>query len=139
MAKPTSRMVFTYQNLDGHGWTGLASALAAAGIRPVRAWPMFGDSSSGLHKRANSISWDCVVHCEMADGPLEIAAIDAHAPEVLSQVDTWAATLKEQGHDLAAGDNRNLAYALGMVRVFKVARKHPHRTGSKVLAHQAGN
>lgn len=138
VAKPTSRMVFTYQNLDGRGWTGLAAALAAAGIRPVRAWPMFGDSSSGLHKRANSISWDCVVHCEMADAMVTIPAIDADAPEVLSQVSEWAASLKEQGHILATGDLKNLSFALGMVRAFDTLGRHTRHIEPVALAAQVG-
>jgi putative DNA methylase len=122
VCKPNARMVFTYQNLDGHGWQGLASALAAAGVRPVRAWPMFGDSGAGLHKRANSISWDCVVHCEMADGPEEIVDIASYQAMAADEVKSWVMALAEQGHTLAAGDQRNLGHAFSMLAAFRATK-----------------
>jgi Adenine-specific DNA methylase containing a Zn-ribbon len=128
VCKPNARMVFTYQNLDGHGWQGLASALAAAGIRPVNIWPMFGDSGAGLHKRANSISWDCVVHCEITESPIEIDGIAEFSVSVDAEVEDWKARLEESGHSLASGDARNLAHALSMRAAFDAAtsaRKAP--------------
>lgn len=119
VCKPNARMVFTYQNLDGHGWQGLASALAAAGVRPVRVWPMFGDSGAGLHKHANSISWDCVIHCEMTNGPIEISPISQFQPQVGDAVKAWADEVSEHGHMLATGDLRNLAHALAMLEAFR--------------------
>lgn len=123
VCKPDARMVFTYQNLDGYGWQGLASALAAAGIRPVKVWPMFGDSGTGLHKRANSISWDCVVHCEVFDGPIDIADITSYQAIVGDEVKIWEKRLAEHGHALAAGDLRNLAHAYSMLTAFRIAEQ----------------
>jgi putative DNA methylase len=85
-------MVFTYQNLDGRGWEALADALALAGIRPPQGWPMFGDGGAGLHKHANSISWDCVLHCGL-------------------DPDRWQERLAEDGHALTPGDAANLRHA----------------------------
>ncbi|MCA6112233.1 hypothetical protein [Bradyrhizobium cenepequi] len=34
-----ARVVFTYQNLDGHGWAALAQAMANGGVRPIKAFP----------------------------------------------------------------------------------------------------
>ena len=117
VCKTTARIVFTYQNLDGRGWQSLASALAVAGIRPVRIWPMYGDSSGGLHKRANSISWDCVVLCRLqCCGPVDpiieftkAGAIDATF---------WSEQLLQAGHTLGPGDMRNLTHAASMVAAF---------------------
>lgn len=125
VCKPSARMVFTYQNLDGYGWQGLASALAAAKIRPVGVWPMFGDSGTGLHKRANSISWDCVVHCEVVDHPIEIAEIASYQSIVGDKVKIWENRLAEHGHILAAGDRRNLAHAYSMLAAFRTAEHNP--------------
>jgi adenine-specific DNA methylase len=65
VCKPQGRVVFTYQNLDGRGWNAIAQAMAKAGIIPIRALPLFGDSSASLHKQVNSISWDAVMICKL--------------------------------------------------------------------------
>ncbi len=96
VCRPGARMVFTYQNLDGRGWEALADALALAGIRPVQGWPMFGDGGAGLHKHANSISWDCVLHCELDLGPIARAATPEDAGDGFSR--DWQARLAEHGH-----------------------------------------
>lgn len=104
-----ARMVFTYQNLDGRGWEALADALALAGIRPVQGWPMFGDGGASLHKHANSISWDCVLHCMLDPGPIARAAVAAEAGEGFCR--DWQSRLAEQGHVLTPGDAANLRHA----------------------------
>lgn len=118
--KPGARVVFTYQNLDGRGWQSLATALAVSGIRPVRIWPMYGDSSGGLHKRANSISWDCVVLCRLEEvGAVEPIADHMSAGE--EEAVSWSERLKQVGHKLAPGDVRNLTHAAAMVEAFNCA------------------
>jgi putative DNA methylase len=109
VCRPGARMVFTYQNLDGRGWEALADALALAGIRPVRGWPIFGDGGAGLHKHANSISWDCVLHCELDPDPIARAATADDAGEAFALA--WRARLAEDGHALTPGDAANLRHA----------------------------
>lgn len=128
VCKPNARMVFTYQNLDGRGWQSLASALAIAGIRPVRVWPMYGDSSSGLHKRANSISWDCVVLCVLDHEGQSVDAIDVYSSAGQEAADAWSELLKQSGHTLATGDVRNLAHAESMVEAFKHSKFRPSQS-----------
>lgn len=125
VCKPEARIVFTYQNLDGHGWSGLASALAAAGIRPVQAWPMFGDSGAGLHKHENSISWDCVVLCELAEGPIDLVITEAHRREGKVFAEFWVARLGEDGHRVTAGDRANFVHAGVMVAAFSNGNSVP--------------
>jgi adenine-specific DNA methylase len=122
VCRPKARIVFTYQNLDGHGWSGLASALAATGIRPVRAWPMFGDSGAGLHKKSNSISWDCVILCEIAGTPLSFDGLGVARDAGEAFADRWAERLSEDGHNLTVGDRANLAFAGAMVALFDASR-----------------
>lgn len=121
VSKPGARMVFTYQNLDGRGWQALAAGLAAAGIRPHRVWPMYGDSSGGLHKRANSISWDCVVLCKFEAPIDDLQPLVQFQDEGMVEADMWATRLKEAGHSLAAGDIRNLTHASAMLASFRAA------------------
>lgn len=121
VCKPSARMVFTYQNLDGRGWQALASGLATAGIVPLRIWPMYGDSSGGLHKRANSISWDCVVLCRFGAPVDDLGGLSDHAVEGAAQASVWVERLKESGHHLATGDVRNLTHACAMVAAFQAA------------------
>jgi putative DNA methylase len=102
-------MVFTYQNLDGRGWEALADALALAGIRPPQGWPMFGDGGAGLHKHANSISWDCVLHCGLDPDPIVRSVTTDDAGEGFSV--RWQERLAEDGHALTPGDAANLRHA----------------------------
>jgi len=118
--KPSARIVFTYQNLDGRGWQSLASALAASRIRPVRIWPMYGDSSGGLHKRPNSISWDCVILCRLEEVGAVGPIVDQMPVGEMKAI-SWSERLKEEGHNLSPGDIRNLAHAAAMVESFNCA------------------
>ncbi|WP_267354138.1 MULTISPECIES: hypothetical protein [unclassified Methylobacterium] len=119
VCRPGARMVFTYQNLDGRGWEALAAALALAGIRPVQAWPMFGDGGSGLHKHANSISWDCVLHCEIDPEPYVRSPVAEDAGDgFLSE---WRGRLAENGHSLTPGDDANLRHAGRVLASFRGA------------------
>jgi putative DNA methylase len=114
-----ARIVFTYQNLDVRGWVALAKALAVAGIRPVRAWPMFGDGGSSLHKHVNSISWDCVLQCKIASCDL-VLAFDERAEAAGERfLKEWRNKLKETGHSLSAGDEANFRHAGKVVGAFR--------------------
>ena len=111
VCRPQARIVFTYQNLDGRGWRALGHALGVAGMRPLQAWPMFGDGGSGPHKHANSISWDCVVHCSVHDDPRlpDYGDRSAEAGATFSQA--WDQRLSACGYRLTAGDLANIAHA----------------------------
>jgi len=120
VCRPEARIVFTYQNLDGRGWAALAKALASARIRPVRVWPMFGDGGAGLHKHANSISWDCVLHCEIAPCDLDLR-FDKRAVAAGERfLKNWRTQLKETGHSLSAGDEANFRHAGTVVGAFRI-------------------
>ncbi|KQO61025.1 hypothetical protein ASF24_03545 [Methylobacterium sp. Leaf86] len=108
---PRARIVFTYQSLDGRGWRALAQALGAAGMRPLQAWPMFGDGGSGPHKHANSISWDCVVHCEVHGNARVPDYGDRSMAAGTAFAETWGDRLTASGHRLTAGDLANIGHA----------------------------
>lgn len=111
VCRPKARIVFTYQSLDGRGWRALARALGAVGMRPLQAWPMYGDGGSGPHKHANSISWDCVVHCVVhgpARDPIYDAGTAAYGEAFAA---SWAARLTASGYALTRGDVTNMAHA----------------------------
>ena len=111
VCRPSARIVFTYQNLDGRGWTALASAMAQAGVIPFQAFPLLGDSGASLHKHTHSISWDCVLVCKRG--------MPIHLPEPDDEVKAsgrsfaanWVKRLCAQGHVLSAGDVTNLVHA----------------------------
>lgn len=124
VCKPDARIVFTYQNLDGRGWDALAKALADAGIRPVGAWPMFGDGGSGLHKHANSISWDCVLHCEIAKAPLIFLRDDKAQTAGIRFAEKWRARLMESGHRLSTGDEVHLRHAGAILNSVRLLESH---------------
>jgi hypothetical protein len=46
-----TRVAFTYQNLDGQGWSALAKAMATGGIRPIVAFPVLGGLSEDHERR----------------------------------------------------------------------------------------
>jgi putative DNA methylase len=118
VCRPTARIIFTYQNLDGRGWTALARAMAQAGVIPFQAFPLFGDSGASLHKHTNSISWDCVLVCKQ-DVPVHLTAIndEATASGRLFAV-SWVKRLRTQGHLLSAGDMTNMAHAGNVLATF---------------------
>ena len=125
VCKPQDWVVFTYQNLNGRGWSALGTALAAAGIRPIRAWPMFGDSSAGLHKHANSVSWDCAVVCEIGKEGRDVALgeEDRCAGEAFAAA--WVERLTRTGHEVTPGDRANFAHAGAMLSAFASAKGPP--------------
>jgi putative DNA methylase len=112
--KPTARIAFTYQNLSGEGWRALGIALAKARIKPFAIFPMFGDSGSALHKKGNSICWDCVVIAKVSDMPLSFQQRAATTVSVV-EVDLWRLRLNEAGHPFGEGDALNMQHASQMM------------------------
>jgi adenine-specific DNA methylase len=126
VCRPSARIVFTYQNLDGRGWKALARAMAQAGMIPFQAFPLFGDSGVSLHKHANSISWDCVLVCRYGV-PIRLPDIDGKANEngrVFA--DAWVRRLRRQGHALSPGDITNLTYAGALIASFAAYQPDSH-------------
>jgi putative DNA methylase len=118
VCRPNARIIFTYQNLDGRGWTALARAMAHAGVIPFQAFPLFGDSGASLHKHTNSISWDCVLVCKR-DVPVHLPEIDDEAKASgQSFAATWVKRLRTQGHILSAGDVTNIAHVGAVMAAF---------------------
>ena len=104
-------MAFTYQNLDGKGWLAIGRALAAVGIRPVQAWPMFGDSGSSPQKRPTSISWDCVMFCTFGHAETDLVVDDAACQQGVEFAKAWQSRLRQSGYALTDGDVTNLVHA----------------------------
>lgn len=128
VCRPNARIVFTYQSLDGRGWRALAQALGAAGMRPLHAWPMCGDGGSSPHKHANSISWDCVVHCELHAKPRSPDYGESAAAAGTAFAETWERRLTAAGHRFTAGDMANIAHAGALLAALTPSAKaQPHR------------
>jgi putative DNA methylase len=122
VCRPKGRVVFTYQNLDGRGWNAIAKALAKAGIHPINTFPLYGDAGTSLHKKGNSISWDCVMVCRLGAGIANFSI----APQALEQgkvaAGNWAKRLAHSNLRLSSGDKTNIASAASIVAEF-VARE----------------
>ncbi|MBR0780747.1 hypothetical protein [Bradyrhizobium iriomotense] len=116
VCRPQARVVFTYQNLDGHGWTALAKAMAEGGVRPIRALPLLGDAGTRLHKRERSISWDAVVVCRI-DQPGCWTAPEQLDPEAgRREARAWARRIAAAELDFTDSDEANIAFAQAIVR-----------------------
>jgi adenine-specific DNA methylase len=110
-----ARVVFTYQNLDGHGWAALAKAMADSGVRPIKAFPLLGDCGSRLHKRERSISWDAVVVCRV-DQPGYWDHLGDVDPELGRRgARIWTRRIVAAGLDFSESDETNIAYAVSIV------------------------
>ena len=109
--KPDGRFVFTYQNLDGRGWKAVGTALARAGFQPVSAFPLYGENGSRLHKRSNSISWDCVVVCTKADPVHHFRTTQDDRAEGALFALGWKRRLDAAGLPFGEGDVANLTWA----------------------------
>ena len=119
VCRPSARIVFTYQNLDGRGWRAIASALAKAGLEPTCAFPLYGDSRVSLHKRGQSISWDAVMVCRLSE-PMRVPSIqpEDHAAGQRSVIN-WSASLAETDLRITDGDRSNIAHAYAVTASFQ--------------------
>jgi putative DNA methylase len=123
VCRDEARVVFTYQNLDGHGWAALAKAMADGGVRPVKAFPLLGDCGSRLHKRERSVSWDAVVVCRV-DQPgcwEQSANVDLELGR--SRARAWTRRIQTAGVSFSDSDEINIAYAEAIVFLAREARK----------------
>ncbi|QPC42722.1 hypothetical protein HW532_08440 [Kaustia mangrovi] len=109
--KPEGRFVFTYQNLDGRGWKAIGRALARAGFQPVSVFPLYGENGSRLHKRGNSISWDCVVVCKKADPVRNFRTTKDDRRQGASFALSWQKRLEAAELPFGKGDLVNLTLA----------------------------
>jgi putative DNA methylase len=124
VCKPASRVVFTYQNLDGRGWNAIAKALAATGIHPVQTFPLYGDSSTSLHKHENSISWDCVMVCRLGPQVEKNFAVSAESRDHgMEAAQRWERKLSASGFALTEGDKKNIANAAAIIAEFHTRSK----------------
>ncbi len=134
VSKDDGRIVFTYQNLDGLGWSALAGALARAGVIPIRTFPMFGDSSASLHKHNLSISWDCVMVCVPGDPVHRFSLSDDDRDQGKREANRWKMALEKKGHVLSEGDLINISYAHSITHGFTRRQwlKESARTTKKI-------
>ena len=117
--KPDGRFVFTYQNLDGRGWNAMSLALAHSGLRPISAFPLYGENGSRLHKRKNSISWDCVMVCKKSKPVCNyrITETDRIAGKKLAS--HWKNRLKSAQLPFGDGDIKNIEWAGQVLSAFQ--------------------
>lgn len=119
VCKPEARIVFTYQNLDGRGWSAIAQAMAIAGIEAIATIPLYGDSSASLHKHRHSISWDAVMVCRLGD-PATGLKIDQDDRREGHRVSArWSEELTAKGFLMTDGDRANMAHAASIVSAFR--------------------
>lgn len=118
VCRQDGRVVFTYQNLNGRGWSAIAKALARSGVVPMSTFPLYGDSSASLHKQEHSISWDCVMVCEIREPVLTFSVGTEARLEGVRIASAWAAALKKKALHLTTGDQANIAHAAGIVSEF---------------------
>lgn len=138
MAEASSHFVwtgpFTYQSKADIGWLALGNALAAAGIRPLRAWPMLSDTGSGLHKHPNSISWDCVLHCDL-HGQRDSFTFSKEVEEPAKKfVAFWHEAVRKEGGRLSSGDEANLYCAGALVAALGPANPRGYRRRAKATS-----
>jgi putative DNA methylase len=118
VCKPQGRVVFTYQNLDGRGWNAIAQAMAKAGIIPIRALPLYGDSSASLHKQVHSISWDAVMICKLGT-PMSRLIVSEEAQKTgAREALKWSKTLSAKKLPVTEGDRDNMSHAASIVAAF---------------------
>lgn len=118
VSKPDARVVFTYQNLDGHGWNAIAAAMAKAGIRPVTTLPLYGNSSASLHKHQKSISWDAVMVCRLGDPVPNVRIQEVDRAVGRRAAEGWSENLAVQGHRMTDADRINIGHAEAIVEAF---------------------
>ena len=118
VCKDSARVVFTFQSKGEQGWRALASALAESGIRPKKAIPLFSDSGHGLHKHPNSISWDCVLLCDVSQPLRQFEFNEEDMQSGRIQAANWKSLLGSDGFRLTQGDMNNIASAGAVISSF---------------------
>lgn len=136
VCKPNASIVFTYQNLDGRGWSAIAHAMAKTGVQPITTLPLYGDSSASLHKHDQSICWDAVMVCRLGQPMpgLTIQPKDFDAGR--SFADSWAIQLQNKGLKLTSGDRTNLGHAMAIVEAFSRSRREIDLLGDAKNRHE---
>ena len=134
--KPDGRFVFTYQNLDGRGWKAVGKALARAGFQPVSTFPLYGENSSRLHKRGNSISWDCVVVCEKSEPIRHFRTSRDDRDKGASFSLGWKNRLESAQLPFSNGDFANLAWAGEVFSALR--RRRPNDSQTCFINQKAG-
>lgn len=130
--KPDGRFVFTYQNLDGRGWRSIGVALARAGFQPVSAFPLYGENGSRLHRRKNSISWDCVVVCEKSN-PIRYFRLKHSDRQVgAAFAEKWKSRLELAELPFGDGDAKNLEWAGQILSALRRRRASASRDANSV-------
>jgi adenine-specific DNA methylase len=120
VCRDDGRVVFTFQSLDGQGWHAIATAMAKAGVVPIRTFPLFGDSSASLHKHERSISWDCVMVCRLAEpfDQFEVNAPAVKAGDVSAK--RWVREFRRKELPVTEGDQANISFACSIVEEFAI-------------------
>jgi adenine-specific DNA methylase len=122
--KPEGRLVFTYQHQVAGAWHALATAISAAGLRPIQVFPLLGDGSTGSHNHQGTSKWDAVFVLVKDDprentAPLELS--EGEMTQVSEHYDYWSERLSRMTEgEFRLADKRNflraclVAGALGM-------------------------
>jgi putative DNA methylase len=121
VCKPEARVVFTFQNLDGRGWNALAKAMSRAGVKPICALPLYGDSSASLHKHSRSISWDAAMVCRVSVPGLKLKVDVQAQAEGRRAAEAWSRALLTKKLRMTDGDRANIAHATTIVAAFERA------------------
>ena len=130
VCKPDGRIVFTYENLDGRGWTAVGSALAKVGLTPIRALPLYGNSRAGLHRHGRSVSWDAVLVCRIGEQRPRLTVIKRDRTVGRRMALLWSRVLRGRQLAMSAGDLANLTQAIAVVAAFRRAsRNHGRHAG----------
>ncbi|MDA9546375.1 hypothetical protein ACM43_18440 [Bradyrhizobium sp. CCBAU 45321] len=138
VCRPQARVVFTYQNLDGHGWTALAKGMAEGGVRPIRALPLLGDAGTRLHKRERSISWDAVVVCRVDQPGCWTVPEQLDADAGRREARAWARRITAAELDFTKSDEVNLAFAQAIVKCAAPKSMSPVKAADAPVACRAG-
>lgn len=129
VCKADGRVVFTYENLDGRGWSAVGSALAKVGLTPIRALPLYGNSKAGLHRHGRSVSWDAVLVCRMGEQRPRLAVSRKDRAVGQRMASAWSRVLSGRQLAMSAGDVANMREAIAIVAAFRRTSRSRSRHG----------
>ena len=113
--KPGGIGAFTYQHNTAAGWMTLATAMASAPLRVIKAFPLAGDTGANLHREQASICWDAVLIVRRDDEAVgaSLRVTPQAGAAAASVVERWMAELGDTpGVPFRAADAANLHRAL---------------------------
>ncbi|MEX2140821.1 MAG: hypothetical protein WD894_16275 [Pirellulales bacterium] len=132
VAKPDSKLAFTFHHRTDKAWACLGYGLLLAGFQVETVFPIRSEGRSGFHSYEGSIKWDSVFVCDRgARGKLKrpTSRVLTHiATSASARAAAWRTKIRKRKLFFGPPDEASLARSL-VIREFSIRGLHPTSLG----------